>query len=65
MGTLVSILKGDILMTNKQKLIEYIHNLTNEDAEKIIAYLETVSSSVGVVPPVPLNIVPQEQEVVV
>ena len=63
MGTLVSLLKGVILMTNKEKLIKYIHNLTDEDADVIISYL-TKSASFEEVSPhlLPCNS-PQEQEV--
>lgn len=64
MGTLVSTLKGVILMTNKEKLIEYIHNLTNEDADYIISCL-TKSASFGEVSPHLLQYNSlQEQEVV-
>ena len=31
-------------MSNKEKLIQYIHNLSNEDAEKIIFYLTQVQT---------------------
>ena len=65
MGMDVPVLKGAILMTNKEKLIKYIHNLTNEDADYIISYL-TKSASFEEVSPHPLPCSsPQEQEVVV
>ncbi len=48
-------------MSNKEKLIQFIEKLTNEETEKIIAYLETVSTSEEVVLPPPPNIVPQVQ----
>ena len=57
-------LKGVILMTNKEKLIQYIHNLSNEEADLIISCL-TKSASFGEVSPhLLLNNSPQEQEVV-
>ena len=65
MGTLVSNLKGVILMTNKEKLIDYIHNLTNEEADLIIAFLKESASSEEVSPHLPLYNSLQEQEVVV
>ena len=59
----VPILKGVILMTNKEKLIKYIHNLPDEEANLIISYL-TKSASFGEVSPHLLqNNSPQEQEV--
>lgn len=65
MGTLVPVLKGAILMTNKEKLIEYIHNLSNEDAEKIISYLTQAQKPEEVAPPLlPCSFL-REQEVVV
>lgn len=62
-GTVVSLLKGVILMSNKEKLIQYIHNLTNEEADIILSYLKE-SASFGEVSPhlLPCN-APQEQEV--
>ena len=65
MGTLVSKLKGVILMTNKEKLIDYIHNLTNEEADLIIAFLKESASSEEVCPLLPLCNSLQEREVVV
>ena len=62
-GTLVSLLKGAILMSNKEKLIQYIHNLTNEEADTISFYLAKSASSEEVYPHLPQNIVPQEQVV--
>lgn len=64
MRTLVPILKGAILMTNKEKLIKYIHNLTNEEADLIISYLTKSASFEEVSPHLLQNIAPQEQEVV-
>lgn len=50
-------------MSNKEKLIQYINNLTNEEAEEIISYLETVpSSAIGIPLPLPSNS-PQEQTI--
>ena len=43
-GTLVPGLKGVHTMSNKEKLIQYIHNLTNEEAEKIISFLKSTPS---------------------
>ena len=64
MRTLVPILKGVILMTNKEKLIKYIHNLTNEEADLIISYLTKSASSEEVYLHLPLCNSPQEQEAV-
>ena len=59
----VPILKGVISMTNKEKLIKYIHNLTAEEADIILSYL-TKSASFGEVSPHLLqNNSLQEQEV--
>lgn len=52
-------------MTNKAKLIDFIHNLTNEEAEYLIACLKTSSSFAEAILPVPPNTVQQEQEVAV
>ena len=65
MGINVPILKGVILMTNKEKLIKYIHNLTNEEADLIISCLKESASFEEVSPHLLLNNSPQEQEVVV
>ena len=62
-GTLVSVLKGDIPMTNKEKLIEYIHNLTNEEADYIISYLTKSASFEEASLHLPQNNSPQVQEV--
>lgn len=63
MGTSIPTMKGVILMTNKEKLIDYIHNLSNEDAEKIISYLTQVQTLEEVAPHLlPCNF-PQEREV--
>ena len=65
MGTSVPVLKGVILMTNKEKLIQYIHNLTNEEADTIISFLKE-SASFGEASPHHLQYNSlQEQEVVV
>ena len=60
-GTLVPGLKGVHTMSNKEKLIQYIHNLTNEEAEKIISYLTSTSSSEEVAQLLPQNNSPQDQ----
>ena len=52
-------------MTNKAKLIDFIHNLTNEEAEYLIACLKTSSSFEEATLPVPPNTVRQEQLAVV
>ena len=44
-GTLVPGLKGEHTMSNKDELIQFIHNLTDEDAEKIISFLTSTPSS--------------------
>ena len=52
-------------MTNKEKLIQFLNNLTNEEADYIISYL-TKSASFEEVSPLPLqNNFQQEQEVAV
>lgn len=61
----VPILKGEILMSNKEQLIQYINNLTNEEADIIISFLKESASSEEVFPHLPLNIVPQEQVIAV
>ncbi len=41
----VPILKGAVhYMTNKEKLIQYIHNLSNDEADYIISYLKESAS---------------------
>ena len=52
-------------MTNKDKLIEYIHNLTNEEADLIISFLKESASSEEVFPHPPQNNSLQVQEVAV
>jgi predicted metal-dependent hydrolase len=64
-GTAVLISKGVIHMTNKEKLIQYIHNLTNEEAETIISYLQESASSEGASPHLLPNTAVQVQEVAV
>ena len=64
-GTLVPGLKGVHIMSNKEKLIQYIHNLTNEEAEKIISCLTSTSSSEEVSQLLPQNKSLQEQVVAV
>ena len=61
MGTLVPGLKGVHTMSNKEKLIQYIHNLTNEEAEIIISFLKSTSSPEGVALHRPQNSSLQEQ----
>lgn len=63
MGMDVLILKGVILMTNKEKLIKYIHNLTNEEADVIISYLTKSASFEEVSPHLLQCNSPQEREV--
>ena len=50
-------------MTNKEKLAEYILNLTNEEADFIISFLKGSASSEEVSLHLPLCTAPQEQEV--
>ena len=52
-------------MSNKEKLIQYIHNLTNEEADAIISFLKESASSGEVSPHLPQYNSPQEQEVAV
>ena len=52
-------------MPSKEKLIQYIHNLTNEEAEKIISFLKTTPSSEEVSQRLPQSNFLQEQEVAV
>lgn len=59
----VLILKGVILMTNKEKLIKYIHNLTNEETDVIISYLTKSASFEEVLSHLLQCNSPQEQEV--
>jgi hypothetical protein len=61
----VPILKGVILMSNKEKLIEYINNLTNEEADAIISYLKQSQTVEEVSLHLPLCNSLQEQEVAV
>ena len=61
----VPVLEGAILMTNKEKLIEFIHNLTAEEADRIISYLTKSSSSQEASPLLLQNNSLQEQEVAV
>lgn len=60
-GTLVPGLKGVHTMSNKEKLIQYIHNLTNEEAEMIISCLTSAASSEEVSQLLPQNNSLQEQ----
>ena len=60
----VPILKGVILMTNNEKLIKYIHNLTDDEADLILTCLTKSASFEEVSPHLLLNNSPQEQEVV-
>ena len=50
-------------MTAQEKLIQYIHNLTNEEADIIASFLKEFASSEEASPHLPLNTVQQEQEV--
>ena len=59
--TLVPGLKGVHTMSNKEKLIQYIHNLTNEEAEKIISCLTSASSSEEVAQLLPQSNSQQDQ----
>ena len=59
----VPILKGVILMTNKEKLIKYIHNLTNEEADLIISFLKQSQTVEEVLLHLPQNSSLQKQEV--
>lgn len=52
-------------MTNKEQLIQFIEALTYEEAEKIIAYLESASSPEAIFPHLPPCSSLQEQEVAV
>lgn len=52
-------------MSNKDKLIEYIHNLTNEEADYIISYLTKSASFEEVSPHLLPNNSLHKQEVVV
>lgn len=58
-------LERRILMTAQEKLIQFIHNLSNEEADTIIAFLKESASSEEVSPHLPLYTAPQEQEVAV
>lgn len=55
------VLKGVHTMSNKDELIQFIHNLTNEDAEKIITFLKSTSSLEEVFQLLPQNNFPQDQ----
>ncbi len=50
-------------MSNKEKLTQFIENLTNEEIEKIISYLGKAASIEEIVPPPPQNSFPQKREV--
>ena len=52
-------------MSNKEKLIQYIHNLTNEEADYIISCLTKSASSEEVSLHLPQCNSPQEQAVAV
>jgi hypothetical protein len=49
-------------MSNKEKLIKYIHNLTNEEADIIISFLKESASFEEVSPHLLQCNSPQEQE---
>lgn len=56
-----NVFEGEIPMSNKEKLIHYIRNLTNEEADLIIYYLKESASFAKVSPhPLPNNS-PQER----
>lgn len=57
------VLKGVHTMSNKEELIQFIHNLTNEEAEKIITCLTSASSSEAIAQLLPQYNSRQEQEV--
>ena len=48
-------------MSDKEKLIKLIANLTNEEAEAFIAFLKTAPSFEAIEPPPPPNNSPQGQ----
>lgn len=52
-------------MTNQEKLINFIHNLTNEEADYLISYLTKVQTLEEVSLLLPPNIPLQEQSVAV
>lgn len=56
-------MKGVILMTDKEKLIKYIHNLTNEEADIIISCLTKSASFEEAFQHLLQCNFPQEQEV--
>lgn len=58
-------LERRILMTAQEKLIQFIHNLTDEEADIIVSFLKESASSEEASPHLPLYTVPQEQEVAV
>ena len=47
-------------MSNKEKLIQYINDLTNDEAEKIISFLKSTPSPEEVSQLLPQNNSPQE-----
>ena len=48
-------------MTAQEKLIQFIHNLTDEEADIIVSFLKESASSEEVSLHLPQNTVPQEQ----
>lgn len=58
-----SYIERRILMTAQEKLIQFIHNLTPEEADLIISFLKESASSEEVFPHLPPNTVPQDQAV--
>lgn len=58
-----SYIERRILMTAQEKLIQFIHSLTNEEADTIISFLKESASSEEVFLHRPPNTVPQEQVV--
>ena len=60
-GTLVPGLKGEHTMSNKDELIQFIHNLTNEEAEKIISCQVSTSTIEDIAQLLPQNNSQQDQ----
>ena len=57
--------KGAYTMSDREKLIYYIKNLTNEEAEAFIAFLKTAPSFEAVSKPLPQNNSQPEQKAAV
>ena len=58
-------IERNLTMSDKEKLIQYIANLTNEEAEAFIAFLKTAPSSEEASMPLPPCNFPQEQTIAV